>query len=414
MITQNIVIIGGGAAAVNAIKAIRETDSISDIQLIQNEPVYPYYRIRLTKSLFDNLDADKIALQKKEWYEQNNVTVHLGKEVKSIDTGSRRVILNDGSSLEYSKLLLANGASNFRPNIEGIDKQNVFTIRKFQDIQAIKSRFQNTKTILLIGGGIQNLEAAWAFCSHGIEVIIVEFMDRLMPRQLDERASEILLDAVKSHNAKVFSGTEVIAIKGDDKVSSVVTRRRNAPEEAPDIQIISCDMVIYSVGIRPNTKIYENTGIRTDKGVIIDEHMHTNIDNIYAAGDIAEFCGRVGGLWTIATEQGKIAGHNIAGKNDSYNGILPVTNINAFNLNIFSIGTIDDANSDLALTDDPGDGKSYKKIYIKNNTIVGAIIIGDIKYNNMLKKFVSNKLSLSDIDLSDITVNNLLERLSSI
>jgi nitrite reductase (NADH) large subunit len=409
--TQDIIIIGGGAAAFNAIKSIRETDSSSDIHLIQNEPVYPYFRTRLTKSLFEDLDADKIALQRKEWYEQNNVTIHLGKEVTSVDVKSNKVFLNDGSSLEYSKLLLANGAINNKPNIEGIDKDNVFTIRKFEDIQAIKTKSQNLKTVLHLGGGIQNLEAAWAFCSHGKDVIIVEFMDRLMPRQLDIRASEILLNAVKAQNVKVYLSTEVLAIKGDDKVSSVIARSRNASEGSE--QSLTCDMVIYSVGIRPNKKIYENTDIQTNIGVIVDDHMHTNIDNIYAAGDITEYCGRVGGLWTIAIEQGKTSGYNIVGKDVSYTGILPVTTINAFDLNIFSVGTVDEANATLTLVDDPGDGKSYKRIFIKDNTIAGAIVIGDSKHNNILKKYVADNISILDIDFSDITVNDLLERLSS-
>lgn len=413
MMTQDIIIIGGGAAAFNAIKAIREIDKNSNIHLIQNEPLYPYFRTRLTKSLFEELDAEKIALQKKEWYEQNNIIVHLGKEVTSVDVGSNRVFLNDGSSLEYSKLLLANGAINNRPNIEGIDKDNVFTIRKFQDIQAIKEKSQDLKTVLHIGGGIQNLEAAWAFCSHDKEVIIVEFMDRLMPRQLDVRASEILLNAVKAHNAKVFLSTEVLAIKGDDRVSSVIVRNRNSSGTADSEQSIACDMVIYSVGIRPNKGLYENTDIKTNIGVVVDDHMHTNIENIYAAGDIAEYSGRVGGLWTIAIEQGKTSGYNIAGRDVSYIGILPVTTINAFELNIFSVGTVDDTAADITLVDDPGDGKSYRRIFIKDNIVAGAIVIGEAKHNNMLKKFVSDKTDISDIDYSGLSVNDLLERLSS-
>lgn len=410
--TQDIIIIGGGAAGINAIKAIRDTDKTSNIHLIQNESVYPYYRTRLTKSLFEDLDADKIALQKRDWYEQNNVSLHLGKEVCEIDVTGNAVILTDGSRLSYSRLLLANGAGNNKPNIEGIDKENVYTIRTFENIQEIKSKAQSLNTILHLGGGIQNLEAAWAFCSHGKEVIVVEFMDRLMPRQLDVRASEILLSAVKAHNVKVLLSNEVIAVKGADKVNSVIARSRGSAADDAG-QPIDCDMVIYSVGIRPNKKIYENSPLHTNIGVLVDEHMHTNIDNIYAAGDIAEYNGRVGGLWTIAIEQGKIAGSNIAGNALSYTGILPVTTINAFELNVFSIGTFDDTAADITLVEDPGDDKAYKRLFIKDNTLVGAIVIGEIKYNNLLKKFVTDKISIPDTDFSGLTVAALLEKLSA-
>ena len=410
---KDIVIIGGGVAAFNAIKAIREIDSNTCIHLIQNEPVYPYYRTRLTKSLYEDLDVDKISLQKKEWYDNNHITIHLGREVVLVDTESNTVSLDDGSCIEYSKLLLANGASNFKPPIEGIDKENVYTIRKFEDIQTIKAKADINKSILHLGGGIQNLEAAWAFCSHDKEVIIVEFMDRLMPRQLDYKASEILLKAVEASNAKVLLNTEVIAIKGQDKVESVIAKSRNSTDGDAG-QSINCDMVIYSVGIRPNKKLYENTTILTNIGVLVNEQMQTNIENIYAAGDIAEYCGKIGGLWPVAIEQGKTSGYNIAGKDVCYTGLLPVTTMNAFNLSIFSVGSIDEGNATLTLTDNPEDDKSYKRLFIKDNTIIGAIIIGDTKYNNMLKKLVTDKTSISVYNLSNISVNELLDQLKAI
>lgn len=410
---KDIVIIGGGVAAFNAIKAIREIDSNTCIHLIQNEPVYPYYRTRLTKSLYEDLDVDKISLQKKEWYDNNHITIHLGREVVLVDTESNTVSLDDGSCIEYSKLLLANGASNFKPPIEGIDKENVYTIRKFEDIQTIKAKADINKSILHLGGGIQNLEAAWAFCSHDKEVIIVEFMDRLMPRQLDHKASEILLKAVEASNAKVLLNTEVIAIKGQDKVESVIAKSRYSTDGDAG-QSINCDMVIYSVGIRPNKKLYENTTILTNIGVLVNDQMQTNIENIYAAGDIAEYCGKIGGLWPVAIEQGKTSGYNIAGKDICYTGLLPVTTINAFNLSIFSIGSIDEGNATLTLTDNPEDDKSYKRLFIKDNTIIGAIIIGDTKYNNMLKKLVTDKTNISVYNLSNISVNELLDQLKAI
>ncbi|MDF2859412.1 MAG: pyridine nucleotide-disulfide oxidoreductase [Neobacillus sp.] len=349
---HDVVIIGGGVAAVNALKAIRELNTDMNLTVIQNESVYPYYRTRLTKSLFEDLDANKILLQKKEWYEQNNVNLYLGREVTSIDTENCSVHLNDGSCLNYDKLLLANGSINFKPPIEGIDKENVFTIRTFQDIQTLKAKINDTETILTIGGGIQNLEAAWAFCSHGKKVMIAEFMDKLMPRQLDPRASEILKKAVEASNVKVFLGTQVTTITGEDKVNGVVTQSGDT---------FNCDMIVYSVGIRPNKKIYESTSIDMNLGVVVNHHMQTSLENIYAAGDIAELNGKVGGLWTIAIEQGKTAGYNIAGKTTSYNSSLPVTTLNAFHLDVFSVGTVDENSYSQTLIDDPLNDQSYRK-----------------------------------------------------
>jgi nitrite reductase (NADH) large subunit len=401
-LNHDVVIIGGGVAAVNALKAIRELNTDMNLTVIQNESVYPYYRTRLTKSLFEDLDANKILLQKKEWYEQNNVNLYLGREVTSIDTENCSVHLNDGSCLNYDKLLLANGSINFKPPIEGIDKENVFTIRTFQDIQTLKAKINDTETILTIGGGIQNLEAAWAFCSHGKKVMIAEFMDKLMPRQLDPRASEILKKAVEASNVKVFLGTQVTTITGEDKVNGVVTQSGDT---------FNCDMIVYSVGIRPNKKIYESTSIDMNLGVVVNHHMQTSLENIYAAGDIAELNGKVGGLWTIAIEQGKTAGYNIAGKTTSYNSSLPVTTLNAFHLDVFSVGTVDENSYSQTLIDDPLNDQSYRRIFIRDSSIVGAIMIGETKYNNLIKKYVENQIDISHINLTDITVIDLLEQL---
>ena len=402
---KNVIIIGGGVAAVNAMKAIRELDPEINIIAICKEAVYPYFRTRLTKSLFENLDADKILLQKKEWYEQNKIQLHLSKEVVSIDTEHRTIGLNDEVRLCYDKLLLANGANNFKPQIDGIDKENVLTIRNYKDVQTIKEHVGDKKTILHIGGGIQNLEAAWAMCSQGKEVIIAEFMDRLMPRQLDVRASEILKFAVESSNVKVNLSTQIVGLTGDNQVTGARTKNS---------EIISCNMVIYSVGIRPNIKLYEATVIQMNHGVIVDDHLRTNIENIYAAGDIAEFEGRVGGLWPIAMEQGKIAGYNIAGKSATYTSIMPVTTMNAFNLSVFSIGNIDENSNSLTIIDDPEDGTNYRRIFIRDDIVIGAIIIGDTKNNQLIKRFVENKTLIADIDFTHITVDDLLMKLKNL
>lgn len=158
---NRIIIIGGGIAGISAIKAIREVDSEIEIHMISNEKFYPYNRLRLTKSLFGNLSEEAILLQKREWYEANSVKLYINKEVTRIDVEEHEVILNDDSRLKFSKLLLASGAHNFTPPIEGIDKQNVYTIRHLEDAWVVKDIVLEKKKPLIIGGGIQGLETAW-------------------------------------------------------------------------------------------------------------------------------------------------------------------------------------------------------------------------------------------------------------
>ena len=399
---NTIVIIGGGVAAVNAIKSIREVDETSNIYLIMNENNYPYYRIRLTKGMFDTLDINKLMLQKPEWYEQNNIHLYLGREAVAIDTDKCEVSLDNGELLGYDKLLLANGASNNIPQIEGIEKENIYSIRKLTDIEHIRSSVNDKNAILCIGGGVQNLEAAWAMRSQGKNVTIAEFQDRLMPRQLDAKASEILKKAVLDSGLQILLNTEVTKITGSKEANGAVTK---------DGKLIECDMVIYSVGVRPNVKLFENTSLEINRGLVVDSRMQTNIENIYAAGDVAETNGRVGGLWSIAMEQGKVAGKNISGIEANYIGVTPVTNMNAFNLSVFSIGDIDENNATHILREGSKEEGSYQRIFIKDNIIVGAIVIGDTKNNTLIKKFIEKKTLLPSMDYDNITVQDFINSL---
>lgn len=402
--SNKVIIIGGGVASVNAIKAIREIDSEAEINVFQNENIYPYYRIKLTKNLFDDLEEDKIVIQKKEWYDINNVNLHLGQEVVDIDIYKQEIVLEGGNRFSYDKLLLANGSSNFKPPIKGIEKENIYTIRKLSDIQHIKNNIEDKKTALIIGGGIQGLETAWALQQHGIDVVIAEVLERLMPRQMDKRASEIIRNAIESFNIKLLLNSEVKEITGKNKVEAITTKNGDT---------IDCDMVIYSVGIRPNKNLFENTPIKTNLGVIVNDKMQTNIENVYAAGDVAELNGKIGGLWGVALEQGKTAGYNIAGIEAAYTASISVTMMNAFNMSLFSIGNIDENDCNQTLTDDNLDGLSYRRLFIKDNKIIGAILIGDIKQSNFLKNIIEKENLLSDIDLTEMSVNDLLNKLKT-
>lgn len=393
---------GAGVAAVNAIKAIREIDTKSEILLFGDERFHPYSRIRLTKSMFENLSENKILLQKTDWYSSNNVNLYLGKAVVKIDTDNYEVILGDGSRYSYNKLLLVNGAHNFKPPIEGIEKSGVYTIRTLEDINNIQEDLEHKETILNIGGGIQGLETAWMLQQHGKRVIIAEFENRLMPRQLDERASIILQEAIEKYDIEVHLNTQVKSIIGENGVEGAVTSSG---------ENLECNMVIYAVGIRPNVEFLEGSAISFKHGVIVNDKMQTNSKDIYAAGDIAEFEGRIMGLWSTAIEQGKIAGYNLAGKEVKYPSIVPVTTLTAFNISLFSMGNVDEKRCTLTLNEGDDAALQYKRIFIKDNYIVGAIVIGDTKKSPLLKSCIEKRIDISKFNLKSMTASGLMEEL---
>jgi nitrite reductase (NADH) large subunit len=393
------VIIGGGIAGISAIKAIREVDGDVEISMFSNENFYPYNRLRLTKGLFGNLEEDNILLQKKQWYEANKIKLNINKGVTGINIEDQEVLLSDGSKIKYNKLLLACGSSNFKPPIEGVDKENVYTIRYLEQAWEVKKAAEDRKTPLIIGGGIQGLETAWELNQQGKAVHIAEIQARLMPKQLDERASKILQEIIEDHRVKIHLNTQVEKIAGENSVEGIITKEGVT---------IPCDMIIYNAGIRPNIKYIKESLININKGVIVNNKMQTNIENIYAAGDVAEFNNRISGLWNIAIEQGKTAGYNMVGKDEEYRDIVPVTTLNAFGVSLFSMGNADENKCDMTLVEEVDDNKGYKRIFIKDNKVIGAIVIGDTKKSPILKSAIEGQVSLDKFNLSSISVEGLL------
>lgn len=378
---NKIVIIGGGAAAVSAVKTIRSIDLQSEIIVLGEEKHIPYYRIKVSKGLLGGLDEGKLLIQKKEWYEENNVTLCLGQKVISISPERKEITLKDGSLVQYSKLLLANGASNFTPPIRGIDKFGVFSLRTLEGGLKIIDYLKNSETVLLIGGGIQNLEMADVLSKGGKKVIIAEFASRLMPRQLDSLASDILKSSIESQGVEVMLSTQIEEILGEGKAEGFITQsgiRR------------SCDMVIYSTGILPNVDIVRNTRLEVNKGIRVNERMETSIKDIYAAGDVAEFNGNVYGLWSTASQQGKIAGANMCGQNPTFEPAPPLTTMDAFGLSVCSMGDITENENTHLLVEVDNENLRYLKVFIRNRRALGTIVIGDMKKFMQIKSLINS------------------------
>lgn len=401
--SEKIVIVGDGIAAISAIKAIRETDKDSEIKLYGDEKFYPYNRVRLTKAMLSSLDEEKILLQKKEWYEENNIKLYRGLKVNSINTEKEEIELSDGTKTNYTKLLLANGSRNLVPDINGINKEGVLTLKTLEDAQNIIDKVEQSETVLVIGGGILGLELAWELRKMNKKVIVSEIASRLMPKQLDEKSSITLYNTVINNGVEVILGNGVSEISVNDKgVEGIITDGG---------KFIPCDLVVYSVGIRPNIEILTGTNINVNKGIIVNERMQTNIRNVYAAGDVAEFKNGIYGLWNIAIGQGTIAGYNIAGRSVEYKPIAPVTTLSAFNVSLFSMGDIDENNAgNIVVSEEEG---SYSKILIDDNKVIGAIVVGSIKSSPILKRAIEEEIDLGNFDFSNVYIGDLIERIKS-
>lgn len=397
-VPQKIVVIGNGIAGITAIKAIREIDQESSIHLIGDEEFYPYNRVRLSKGLLSSLEEDKILLQKKGWYQENNVLLSIGVKALSLDTREKSVSLSNGEKIFYDKLLLASGSHAVLPPVPGMDKKGIFTLKTLQDAKDIVDYVKNKEKIFILGGGIQGMEATWILKEMGKKVTLSHRSARLMRKQLDQEASEVLQNAIRASGIELLLNNKVQEVLGDDYVTGVKTSDGT----------ILCDGIVYSIGTKPNIEFLENSGIAIQEGIIVDERMRTNLPDIYAAGDVAEFNGEIFGLWNIAIAQGKVAGYNMVGKDSTYKSLVPVITLTAFNLSLFSMGEVREEKATQVLVDKESPQPSYRKVFFRDNKIIGAIVVGDTKSSPALKGAIEKETQLPEMDYPNTSFEELI------
>lgn len=365
------VILGNGIAGLSAATAIRERNKTASIVMISEEDWDTYNRPMLTKSMMAGLSPEQIGVHEKGWYEEQNIIRILGKKVEAIDKDNKIVILAGDMKLQYTKLIYALGAECFIPPIKGCDKEEVVAIRKISDIQKINELLPKVEDVVVIGGGVLGLEAAWEFKKSRCKVTVLEAAPWLMGRQLDQPASDLLVSIGEKEGITVRTGVSIEEIEGGNQVTGV---RIQGGEVFP------AQLVIISAGIRANTALAKEAGMEIDRAVVVDENMKTSVSDIYACGDCAQWDGINYGIWPEASEQGRIAGANAAGENISYQAASPGVSFHGMNTALYAIGDNGKNNKLSYRTVETKDEakKQYEKYYYVNRRLKGAILIGDV------------------------------------
>lgn len=377
-------IIGNGIAGLSAAREIRNNDTEGSIIMVSSESFLTYYRVKLTESLTNGVNPDDILVSKENWYREKNIKVLLSKIVEEIDIDGNKIRLDDGEEIKYEKLLIATGSRSFIPPITGKYKEGVFALRTLKDLSYIRDYFSKCQSITIIGGGLLGLEAAWALKLLGKDVKIVEFAPYLLPRQLDKELGEKLRETLFNKGFDIYLASSALEILGDEKVTGI---RLTGDRE------INTDGILVSSGIRPNLDLVMDTEIKFNKGILVDKHLKTNIDNIYAAGDVVEIDNIIVGLWTTGNEQGKIAGANMSGKEMEYYHPKLFSTLQIGDVKIFSAGNIENYDRVYEYRDDYDN--IHHKLFTIDNKITGVILFGDLKDMNTLRNGVLNK---KDVD----------------
>ncbi len=385
----DIVIIGGGVAAVNAADAVSSRNKKANITMVCREKYLPYYRTRLTELIDTDIPMERMKIKKETWYSDRNIKLLLGKEATAINSKDKKVVLCDGEELSYDYLVIASGAGCFIPPFENKELENVRVIRELEETLDIKSKAANYKNAVVIGGGVLGLETAWGLKNLGIDVTVLEVMPKILPRQLDEKGSALLERIILDTGIKVEKGVQVEGFEGNGKVEKVVLK---------DGREFPADLVIVSAGIVPNKGFALSCDLKANKGITVNEKMETCIKDIYACGDIAEFNGRVMGLWQVAMEQGKVAGANICGDEIIYKEQVQPLSFDGMNTKLLSIGDVHSNEGETDYVEEYDAAKKiYKKLVFSEGVLKGAILIGDTSKSIAIIKAVREGIRKNDI-----------------
>ena len=403
---EKVIIIGNGVAGATAAEVIRKKNKDISISVYSDEP-YPFYsRIKLPHFLGDEIKQENTYIYNTDWYKEKRIELYSGTKIKKIEPDKKSIVTERDEKVSYDKLLLATGSTNFIPPIKGREKKGFFTLRTIGDVLSIKEyslktcseRSESNKNAIMIGGGLLGLEAARGLKVRGLDVTVVEFFPRLLPRQLDEKGAKVLQRLIEKMGINIVLNAQSDEVLGEDKVAGLKLK---------DGRNVDCNLIIISAGITPRIEIAKEAGISVNKGIIVNERFETNVKGIYAAGDCAEFQGRIYGLWTASTEQGTVAGNNIAGVDTVYSGTTPSTTLKIVGIDLTSIGVVNPPSPTSPLE---GEGKGegyreliredgsddiYKKLVIKDGKIVGAILLGDTKDVRAVGKLIKNNVDVS-------------------
>ncbi|RJQ42196.1 MAG: NAD(P)/FAD-dependent oxidoreductase, partial [Gaiellales bacterium] len=381
------VIIGNSAAGIAAAEAIREHDREAPLTIVADEPHAAYGRPLTSYLLGGKVTRDQLWLRPYDFYDRIGAETRFGERVAAIDAAGSRVVMDGGGSIPFHRLLVATGGSPRRLPVPGADLEGVFCLRTLADSDAILTHLENTRRVVLCGGGLVTAKAMDALRHVGsVEAMhMIEIMPSVLSQLLDGEAAAIMQEHFRENGVDVRVETSIEEVLGEDgRVRGV---RTSAGDEIP------CEMVIVGMGVIPNTALLEGSGIETDFGIITDGRMQTNRPGIYSAGDVAQVPDLVNGgtricaIWPAACEQGRVAGLNMAGAPAIYSGGVGMNSAEFYGLQMIGAGNTRGGEGLTVLERRPAD-KIFRRLVLKDGVLTGFILIGDVAYAGVLTTMI--------------------------
>jgi nitrite reductase (NADH) large subunit len=360
-------IIGNGVAGTTAAETIRQRDPEGEISLLTEEDLPFYRRIMLNEYLAGALAETGLVVHNQEWYDRLRLKLLTSTRVVEAPADRAEIITDTGLVLPYDRLLLATGSHSFLPPVPGNDRPGVHTLRNIHDARQINTCCSPGGQAVLVGGGLLGLETGQALLQRGMTVTVVEMSPRLLPHQLDDKGAARLQSLLTARGFAFRIGASLKEITGSPAVTGAVLASG---------EVLPAGLVIFSAGVRPNLELAHCLGLECDRGIIVDAMMRTSRENVFAAGDVTEFCGVCYGIWPPAQQQGEAAGIAMTGGDPHYQGSAPATRLKVTGIELAAAGDIDADHRHQSHLEESA--SVYRKFVVNDQgQLIGFIMLGD-------------------------------------
>ncbi|HCZ07430.1 MAG TPA: NAD(P)/FAD-dependent oxidoreductase [Thermotogae bacterium] len=391
-------IIGTGPAGIAAAEKIRGLDEENEILMLTSEEIAGYSKPLITYFLGRKVNEDRMFYRPPWYFEERNISVMTSTKVIEVNPAKKLVITESGEAINYDRLLIATGGLPIVPEIEGLnpsEMEGVFTFTQWKDSKDVAKYITDNDVTeaVVLGGGLIGLKTTEALLELGLKVSIVELSDRILSNTFDKKASMIVTSALQKRGCNVYTNDTIVQVKGKKKITKVVLKSGRE---------IKTKLLIIAIGVKPNVGFLKESGVRVNRGVVVNEHMETNITDIFAAGDCAEFYDpRLGksstiAIWPVAFSEGEVAGYNMAGERVSYQGGIPMNSVEIAGVATISVGNTSAEVENVEILEYESDKRSvYKKLVIKDGKLVGAVFVGDIDRAGIYTGLILQKVDVS-------------------
>jgi phenylglyoxylate dehydrogenase epsilon subunit len=388
------VVVGTGPAGINAAEVLRSKDPASEIFLIGQEPTLPYSPTVLPYFILGKIVEKNLFLSDERFFKERHIELIRGKKTVSLSSQEGKVFLEDGSSVPYDVLILAQGGKPLIPSIPGLKELNPMVLRTLADAKRVRSKIKRSSKAIILGAGLIGMHTAQSLAEMGLSVWVVEMMDQVLPGYFDRKAASIIQKVYESHHVKFLLSTRIDEVEFRKKEYLLPIRGGKA---------LQAPLLLVATGVSPNIEMLRGSGIELDRGVLVDSAMRTNIPNIFAAGDVVQ----MEGFWKEgrmnqpilihAVDQGRMAAASALGEPVSHSGNISMNLFHFFGHLGLSIGLVSPEGSDRFNVHQPHlpSKKKYLKFVFDRDVLIGVMAINSVLDPGILLQMIRRRISLN-------------------